>query len=228
MNKFKQIKRNISFWWFYKNFFKKFSFYISSHEEELQELYKIRYEVYCQEYSYIPKEKTKNNLEFDNWDAHSTHFIIRDLNNEISATVRLILNSSINLPIQKHFKFNVSTNNIDFNQAAEISRFIVIKKYRKHHLMFVLMKGIYLFVKEKHIENVFSVMDDKLFPLLLKIGVPFRKIGPPSIYQGFTYPCILNIAELENELRSNNKKLLKYLTEGGVNFGIKKNKYSVS
>jgi N-acyl-L-homoserine lactone synthetase len=227
MSKLKEIKRNISFWWFYKSFFRKFSCYITSDSKELEELYRIRYEVYCKEYGYIPEEKTKNNMEFDEWDAHSVHFIIRDIKKEISATVRLILNSQANFPIQKHFKFDVNFNHFDLNKAAEISRLIVIRKYRKHHLMFLLIKGIYIYIKKNNIEHIFSVMDDKLFPLLTSLGVPFKKIGPPSLYQGLTFPCILNCKEFETQLKTTNKRLFHYLTEG-MQLYKGKNNYSPS
>lgn len=223
-----KAKREIEFWWFYKNFYKNFVFYTSEDKKELEELYKIRYQVYCEEYRYIDKSKTKNGLEFDEWDPRSLHFIIRDLDKEICATVRLILNSEQKFPIFKHFKLDVNINHYNLNKVAEISRFIVTSKYRRHHLMFVLIKGLYLYVKSTGIENIFSVLDDKLFPLLISLGVPFRKIGPPSLYQGFTYPCVLNCKEFEIQLSRSNKRLYHYLTEGMISYDNIKQKYSLS
>ena len=228
ITKIKQIKRNLEFWWFYKNFYNHFFFYTTEQESELKELFKIRYRVYCEEYNYISKENTKNGLEKDEWDSHSTHFIIRDEEKEIAATVRMILNSDDSFPLLGNFKIDVDTSSVNLSKAAEISRLIVTKKYRRHHLLLVLIKGMYLFVKEKGLENVFSVMDDKLLPMLTKIGLPFRKIGPPSIYQGLTYPCMLNVKEFEICLQEIDPRLLKFISEGVIKYDGTNHKYSVS
>ncbi|MFA6587851.1 MAG: GNAT family N-acetyltransferase [Patescibacteria group bacterium] len=229
LKKINRLKRDIEFWWFYKNFYKNFFFYTTKDPEELKGLYKIRFEVYCEEYGYIDKNKTENGLEHDEWDEHSEHFIIRDINKEIAASVRLILDSPSGFPIEKHFQLDIDLNiNYNRKEIAEISRLIVISKYRKKHLMFVLLKGIYLFVKTKNIKNVFSVMDDKLYPLLIKLGIPFKKIGKPSLYQGYTYPCVLNVKELEEELQQNNKKFYNYLTDGIIKFDDSQHKYTLS
>jgi len=220
--------RNLGFWWFYKNFYNHFIFYTSKNEEELSELFKLRYKVYCLEYNYIDKSKLKGEVEQDEWDKYSEHFIIRDTKKNISATVRLIRNSEISFPILKHFKIDVDLNSINLDRATEISRLIVTREYRRHHLLFVLIKGIYLFVKEKEIENVFSVMDDKLFPMLNKMGIPFRKIGQPSMFQGLTYPCILNVREFEAELSYYNPRLFQYLVKGDISFNEQNHKYTVS
>jgi len=228
LKRIKAVKRDLDFWWFYKNFYRKFRFYTSEDRKELEELYKIRNSVYCEEYKYIDPQNTHDGLEYDDWDAHSIHFIIRNGDNKIAATVRLILNSKLSFPIEKHFKFDVDVNHYNKDKIAEISRLIVAKKYRKHHLMFVLIKGMYLFVKRNGISNVYSVMDDKLYPLLVKMGLPFRKIGKPSLYQGFTYPCILNVKELEDFLRANNPRLFNYLTEGVIDYNHLQNTYTLS
>lgn len=188
----------------------------------------MRYRVYCEEYNYIEKNQFPDKLEKDEWDKHSVHFIIRDRHHEIAATVRLILNSGIGFPIEKHFEFDLNLKSLNRNETAEVSRFIVSKKYRKRHLMFVLIKGIYLYTLDKGIKNIFGVMDDRLFPMLQSVGIPFRKIGKPSIYQGYTFPCLLNSGDLENELHRNNRVLLKYLSNGAIKYNGENQEYTLS
>lgn len=223
-----QKKRDIAFWWFYNFFYNRFRFYITNDQKELTELYKLRYQVYCEEYNYISKNKTSNGIEKDEWDPHSIHFIIRDLNNEIAATVRLIQYSTAGFPIEKNFKLDIFSKKNDRNNFAEISRFIVSHKYRRHHLMFVLIKGIYHLVSNQGTNYLFSVMDDKLYPMLIKMGIPFRIIGSPSLYQGYTYPCVLDISEFIKETQKKNPRLLKYLQDGSITYDNKGSKYTIS
>ncbi len=225
---FRRIKKEYEFWNFYRSFYKKFIFYTTSNQEELNELFRIRYQVYCLEYNYIDKNKFEDELETDQWDPRSVHFVIRDMKEEIAATVRLIQNSPLGLPIEKHFVFDLDVRSLSKEQSVEISRFIVTRKYRRKHLMFILIKGIYNYVKENNIKYVYSVMDERLYPMLTEMGIPFRRIGKPSFFQGYTFPCLMNVGEFEDELRLKNKKFLKYLLDGAISYNGEKNKYTIS
>lgn len=222
-----KIRREIEFWWFYKSFYQKFTFYTTENPDELDELHRLRYQVYIEEYKYIDKNLSENGREKDIWDPFSVHFVIRDLEKEIAATVRLILDSPNGFPIEKHFNIDINVNSYQKKKLAEISRLIVAKEFRRHHLMLVLIKGMYLYVKKHNIQNIFSVMDERLLPVLIKIGVPFKKIGKASLYQGYTFPCLLNIQELEDELRENNRRLYRYLIDGVLTYDESNHKYSV-
>ncbi len=224
----KRLIRDIDYWWFYKNFYNNFKYYSTEDEKELKELYKLRYHVYCKEYHYIDLKDTHEGLEYDDWDVNSVHFIIRDQKNEIAATVRLVKYSELGFPIEKNFKYSIDTSKLDKNKIIEISRLIVTREYRRQHLLFLLIKGIYLFVKQNKLENVFCVVDERLYNLLIKIGIPIIKIGPPAMYQGYTYPCLLNVNEFEQELKVNNSKLFRYLLEGIISYDSKNNKYTLS
>lgn len=223
----KKIRRDIEFWWFYKNFYQKFTFYTSDQPEELDELFRLRYQVYIEEYHYIDKTHSENGRERDVWDPHSVHFIIRDLQNRLVASVRLILDSEDKFPIEEHFELDINLDKFPRTELAEISRLIVAKEYRRHHLMLVLIKGIYLYVKKHNIQNIFSVMDDKLLPALIKLGIPFQRIGKASLYQGYTFPCLLNVQDLENDLKECNIRLYRYLADGVLKYNELNHKYSV-
>ncbi|MEK7570510.1 MAG: GNAT family N-acyltransferase [Patescibacteria group bacterium] len=224
----KKIRREIEFWWFYKSFYQKFTFYTTKNPDELDELHRLRYQVYIEEYKYIDKNLSENGREKDNWDSFSVHFVIRDLKKEIAATVRLILDSPNGFPIEKHFNIDINVNNYQRNESAEISRLIVAKEFRRHHLMLVLIKGIFLYVKKHNIKNIFSVMDERLLPVVLKIGIPFKKIGQPSLYQGLTFPCILSVKDFEVSLQRNNPRLFMYLQDATIKFDEQKKGYSIS
>lgn len=211
----KKIKKTIEFWWFQKTFSRRFSFYTTEDPAELNEIYGLRYQVYCEEYAYLEKEKYPSRKERDEYDDHSIHFLLRDRNNEIAASVRLVTSSILGLPIEKYFPLDIRVSEKP-KRLAEISRLIVSKRYRKKFLLLALMRGIYVYVKFHDISHVYSVLDEKLYPVLVSFGFPYKKIGPKSVYQGLTSPYIMDIADMEKDLSFVNPPLYRYLIRGSL------------
>jgi N-acyl-L-homoserine lactone synthetase len=222
-----KIFRSLEFWWFQKSFYRRFRFYITKSDSELQELFKLRYQVYCEEYRYLDKNHYPNKIETDEFDNHSIHFILKDRKGNIAATARMIMNSEAGFPIEKHFQINLRVPTTNRNTIAEISRLIVARKYRKKFLLLALIKGMFVFAHSKGISHVYSVLDDKLFPTLSKIGLPFKKIGPTSVYQGLTAPYIMDISEMKEILKNTNHHLYRYLLNGQIKYNNTNNTYSI-
>lgn len=223
-----KIKKLIEFWYFKKTFKNKFIYYTTNNAKELDELYKIRYQVYCEEYNYLDKKNYVNQKESDIYDNVSVHFVLRDKkNNNIAATVRLILNTELGFPIEKNFKVDIHVPIKNRNSMAEISRLIVSRKYRKRYLLLALIKGLYAYIKFNKLTHIYSVLDDKLYPTLTDIGFPFKEIGSPTTYQGITSPYILDIAEMEHNLHYSNPKLYKYIKQGLIVNTKNTNQYSI-
>lgn len=226
---FGKILKKIEFIYFQVTFFHNFEFYISEDKDELNELYKIRYQVYCEEFGYLEKEEYPNKVEYDIFDSNSVHFILRHRKSkEVAATVRLILNSNLRFPIEKHFTLDLQKQFVNNTNIAEISRLIVAKKYRKKLLLISLIKGLFSFIWSKKIDYIYAVLDDKLFKTVKKMGFPFKKIGAPSVYQGFTTPYIINVQEMMDNLYDCNPRLLKYILNGVVEFHGNINTYSTN
>lgn len=131
MTIFEKISRSIDFWWFQKNFYRRFDFYTTPSQKELDEIYRLRYSVYCEEYGYLDKKNYPGKKESDEYDRHSVHFVLRSKSGEIAATVRMILFSPDGFPIEKHFRLDIHVPQEKRMNIAEISRLIVAKKYRK-------------------------------------------------------------------------------------------------
>ena len=227
MTYYYKLKKQLEFWFFQKRFHKTFVFYTSEDEKELSEIYRLRYEVYCEEYNYLKKENYLNKEESDEYDNESTHFILRDRKNEVVASVRLIMNSSLGFPIEKHFKIDLHVPVYNRDNLAEISRLIVSKKYRKKFLLLALLKGIYAVVRHRHVTHVYAVLDEKLYPVLLNIGFPFKKIGPQSVYQGLTSPYIMDVSEMLEELKKKNYLLYRYINNGVLSPGSRETIYAI-
>ena len=217
MSLVKKLKKLIEFIIFQRTFSSKFVFYTSEKEGELEEIYKIRYEVYCLERQYLDKNNYPDCKERDIWDKQSVHFVLRNIiTNELAASVRLIFDSKYGFPIEKNFQLEFTFDNRKRNEFAEISRLIVARKYRKQFLLLALVRGMYLYVQSKGIKHAFCVLDDSLHPILKKIGFPFKQIGKPSAYQGITTPYVLDLEEMKEYLNRHNPQLRKWLTRGTV------------
>jgi len=199
---------------FEKRVLSNFSFYTTSNDEELNELFRIRYQVYCEEYHYLDEKDYKNQKETDEFDDHSFHLVVRHRSGILAATARLILDSQAGLPIEKHFRLKINISPESRNRIAEVSRLIVAKEFRRQHLLLVLIKGLYLLTKQKHINDIFAVLDDRLVPNLKEFKIPLTKIGEPTLYQGITAPYLIHINELEEVLRETNTPLNKFISNG--------------
>lgn len=226
VKKIKAILRGLTFWIFYKNLFNDFQFYIANDPQEIKDIYRLRYQVYCEEYGYIDKEKHPDGMETDKFDKHSSYLVIRDKQNIVAATVRIIHNSPEGFPIQEHFKFNIDTSKIDNEHLVEISRLIVAKKYRRKHLIVFLLKGLSVYAINKKVSHAYCVIDEKLYPLLRKLSVPVRIIGDKQLYQGVTFPCIIVISEWIEEVRKN-RILRGFFTYKGFTFEKESGKYLI-
>lgn len=107
-------------------------------DELKNEVYKLRYQVFCIENTFENPDHYPDNLEFDEFDKHSVHYLIRHRKSgDYAATVRLILPDAHNpeklFPLEKHCKINniAVMQPINRRHLAEISRLCVSKSFKK-------------------------------------------------------------------------------------------------
>ena len=102
------------------------------------EVYKLRYQVYCIENNFLNPDDYPNDLEIDDYDQHSVHYLIRHRKNgNFMATTRLILPDTTNLKKPFPFEIYSQIDNINIfktiprQNMAELSRFCVSKDFRR-------------------------------------------------------------------------------------------------
>jgi len=100
-------------------------------EELLKEIYRVRYEVYCQECGFLPASAYPDGLEIDEFDDHSIHFAAFADGNVIG-TSRLVMNSEHGYPLNDHCK-EISVNESELSKAGlvEVSRLALRKSFRR-------------------------------------------------------------------------------------------------
>lgn len=119
-----------------EHFFSYFNLYIADTPELKQEVYKIRYQVYCEDLNYEPSENFPDGLEKDLYDDRSIHCLLKHRPTGIYAgCVRLVLadfqDRAAHFPLE-----TVCSHDIDFQEQlrldyVEISRLAVIPQFRK-------------------------------------------------------------------------------------------------
>lgn len=93
--------------------------------------YSIRYQVYCEEMGFENQEDFPEQLEFDDDDARSTHFIVRNkITKQWVGAMRLIDRGNGVLPIEQSCQVDGEINKNPF-ETVEMSRLCLIKDVRR-------------------------------------------------------------------------------------------------
>jgi len=107
-------------------------------DELKHEAYKLRFQVYCIEMGFENHQEFPEGIEFDEYDPHSCHYLIRHRRLGIYiATTRLILSDNNNpeklFPIEQYSQIdNINLlNTMPRHHLAELSRFCVSKEFRR-------------------------------------------------------------------------------------------------
>lgn len=114
-----------------------FEIILADSDELKQEVYKLRYQVYCVEKGFL--KGNAEGLEYDEYDEHSSHYLIRHRETDTyMATVRLILpikkHPEVLFPMEAYNKIdntNKLLKNMRRGNVAELSRFCVSKHFRR-------------------------------------------------------------------------------------------------
>lgn len=102
-----------------------------------QEVYKIRYKVYCEELEFEPKDKFPEGMEIDSYDDRSLHFLLfHKPSQTYIGCVRIVLANEKykdnSFPFERLFnKISLDFKNGEREHFTEISRLAVIDKFRK-------------------------------------------------------------------------------------------------
>lgn len=119
-----------------QHFLDYFSLSIADTSELQKEVYKIRYQVYCEELAYEPKEKFLEAMETDIYDSRSIHCLLKHKpSDRYIGCVRIILCNLDRLeeqfPMESVCQHDVDLTGTARSNYAEISRLAVIGDFRK-------------------------------------------------------------------------------------------------
>lgn len=123
------------------HFYKHFKVVVANTPKLREEVYKIRYKVYCQELGYEREEDCPNGMEQDIYDQRSVHCLLLHRQSGLYAgCVRLVLPElhkvDVNLPFERVYGKVSQSNIIEFKNLphysfGEVSRLAVTAEFRK-------------------------------------------------------------------------------------------------
>ena len=109
-----------------------FEVFLADTTESKQIHYKLRYQVYCDEMGFEDKELFPDQMEFDEWDDHAVHFLVRHkASGHWLGGLRLVFNKNDTLPFEKLTHPYQAINQAERQIAVEMSRLCLLKEARR-------------------------------------------------------------------------------------------------
>lgn len=178
-------------------------------DADREQIYRLRYHVFCEEYRYLDGTSYPDGLEFDDWDQHSTHFMALNADGEVVATSRLIGNSALGLRVEEY----VPLTGLPRDSVFEVSRLAMRSDLRGHanDVIIGLSKVMFDYSKSVDVTHWVGTMFLGTWKLYLHFGFQFSVTGAPSFWPKHTTNAVVPVAfDLERSeilLRQRNPKL---------------------
>jgi len=109
----------------------KFRFGLVENPEVLKDTFRMRYEVYVQEFGFEKKEDHPGGLETDDYEEESIHFACLNESDSVVGTIRLVLDSPKGFPLEHAVRTTFVGEKPHPSKMAEISRLTVSKDLRR-------------------------------------------------------------------------------------------------
>jgi ubiquinone/menaquinone biosynthesis C-methylase UbiE/N-acyl-L-homoserine lactone synthetase len=184
----------------------RFRFLSAQTQEDLEKTWRLRYQVYCLEIGFEPKNQSE--LERDVYDQYAMHFLAVDDNNRAVGTMRLVRENPKGYPLDPHFPLTEYVRAHNIPKAVEGSRFVIHKDVPREDrgiISFGLFKCAYDWCSETGVTDVFTITQSKIAQKysmtgLEQIGEPFEYTKPLS--GGLWVPMRMNVRKAyENYLK---------------------------
>ncbi len=207
----------------------------------LDEVYRLRFQVYAKECHFIKEEDYPEGKENDKFDPYSIHFVALDDEGVVAGALRLVLDSPFGFPLEEHYRGNLTLDNKEFSRKhlGEISRLVISKSYRRRKgdglyyevpcedflgkkefkrrlrpMVFGLYRLLYQESKRRKIFYWYAAMEESLFRLLSAHGFTFKPIGKPVEYYGIVTPYLGIVQEIERSVQTYRPDYFQYFIEG--------------
>ncbi len=132
---------------------------IANTEQEMDELYKLRYEIFNVELDEGIKENELIQRDIDKFDSHCDHLIVKDKEDKIIATYRIHPSWKMhNEGFYTATEFNISKLGLEKRRAIEVGRACVHPEHRGSNLIIALLwAAIRKYCEENKVDVLFGV-----------------------------------------------------------------------
>jgi N-acyl-L-homoserine lactone synthetase len=178
----------------------------------LHAMQRLRYEVYCLEQRFVDAARCTDGRESDEYDGHAIHFAAATEPGEVVATLRLVLDSPLRFPLERHAPDLLADRpRGERARTGEVSRLIIAPRYRAASsreplILFGLFRHLYEETWRLGLDFLVAAMEPKLARLLRRLGFPFAPLGEPISYFGEVVPYGAALAAM----RTGYKGILAY------------------
>lgn len=188
----------------------------------MDDIFRLRYQVYCEEKRFLPAEDYPQGFETDEFDENAVHFIVYGDDVSPVGYMRIIDGQDRHgFPMIAHGM----TVHDDFefpppDGVMEISRMIVRSDYRHEHrpandqqsltdlplpqaknesdlIQYRLLRLMYQHAVREGSQWICAAMEPTLHRKFRMMGMPFTQIGPSGEYFGEVRPYAMNLREME-------------------------------
>jgi len=187
----------------------------------LDEVFQLRYQVYCLERGF---EEGQDDKEIDEFDGRARHVLLRHrASGEAIGTVRIVRSASNGLnelPMARVCRVELM-DRLPPRTTGEISRFAVSKQRRLTcgagaMVRLGLMQGLLRVSREMGLTHWCAVMEPTLIRLLAATGIRFTPLGSLVQYHGLRQPAALHINSVLSQTRFEQHAAWEYVTMNGL------------
>jgi len=173
-----------------------YTYRIVENAEEMKLIYKLRYDIYCEEKRWLASSRYLKCLESDKYDKISLHFGAFDVNNILVGSVRLILPiDNMLIPLEETFEI---FPDID-QKRVEVSRLVIPKDRRGYYISMGLIRTIYDWAIKNGITHAYAIIENDFMIYINRKGYPFIPIKEGKDYfGGYTIPTCLILSDVDD------------------------------
>lgn len=215
---------------------------IADTQELQEEAFRLRYQVYCIENPYEDATRYPEGLEYDQYDQHSLHGVLRHRRSGATiGSVRWVLHKkkagAASFPLFHVCRdlLPLVSKTLPVERTAELSRFALSKHLRQQHctshgqradelsqkghssahtaLGLVTLALQIAFVHD--IDYMVAAMEPTLIRLLSRFGLKFELMGPLINYHGLRQPCFAHLSTLIARVENEQPEVWRLMTDGG-------------
>jgi L-ornithine Nalpha-acyltransferase len=139
----------------------KYSVGIADTEKEVDEVHKLRFDIFNTELDEGIKENEKIKRDVDKYDKYCKHLIVKEKDtNKIIATYRMLPSWEMNkdLGFYTSSEFDISSLKLEEGINLETGRACIRKEHRGTNLIIIMLwLGMKEYCKENNVENIFGV-----------------------------------------------------------------------
>ena len=188
---------------------------IMANTEESKKIhFNLRYQIYCLEKGYEEACKFPDELEKDEYDDRSVHFLIRHRSDhQWVGTFRLIIDKFHNLPICQYTHINYPHRLDHEKTVIELSRLAVIRSHQKLpgkmtinsddtdlYIVFNAISACIEYSKNYGSQKIFFLCRPALARNFRKMGLKCPQIGDKAIFKGVRYPYKFDLVDFPDRL----------------------------